>query len=103
MPSRRCPCGGTLTIGIERVSADAGERCSIVFDDTGTGIDTMQRRAISSSRSIPPRRAPGRNVGLGLSISYNILKKHGGTIAGANRAAGGCRFIVTLPAAAEKS
>jgi PAS domain S-box-containing protein len=96
------PNGGTLTIGIERIAADGGERCSIVFDDTGTGIDD----AAAGNLFLPfysTKKGSGRNVGLGLSISYNILRKHGGTIAGTNRAEGGCRFIVTLPAAAEKS
>ena len=38
-------------------------------------------------------------LGLGLAISRDLVKLHGGTITAANRAEGGAVFTVRLPAA----
>ena len=43
--------------------------------------------------------APGGGTGLGLAIAAWIVDRHGGRIAVANRAEGGARFVVDLPAA----
>jgi signal transduction histidine kinase len=40
-------------------------------------------------------------MGLGLSISYNIVKKMGGEITAENLDPRGCRFIIRLPVAAD--
>ncbi len=40
---------------------------------------------------------PGQGAGLGLSISYNLVSEHGGTISAENRS-GGTRFIIRMPA-----
>ena len=38
----------------------------------------------------------GQGLGLGLSISYNLIKSFGGTISALNRQTGGAVFTVTL-------
>ncbi len=43
---------------------------------------------------------PGQGLGLGLSISYNILRDLGGSLAAHNRPEGGACFTLTLPQAA---
>jgi signal transduction histidine kinase len=40
----------------------------------------------------------GMGAGLGLSISYGVVKEHGGTIGVESTPAGGATFIIELPA-----
>jgi signal transduction histidine kinase len=42
-------------------------------------------------------KAPGEGTGLGLSVSYGILKEHHGILAAANDEGGGARFEFELP------
>ncbi len=44
-------------------------------------------------------KSPGKGLGLGLSISYNIVKDFGGTLAARNHPDGGAIFVVDLQAA----
>ncbi|SDX82760.1 sensor histidine kinase [Citreimonas salinaria] len=46
---------------------------------------------------------PGRGLGLGLSISYNIVRDFGGTLTAANAEGGGAVFTVTLRRAAPQA
>jgi PAS domain S-box-containing protein len=41
----------------------------------------------------------GEGTGLGLSLTYNIVKEHGGSISVTSKSMAGCRFDITLPAA----
>ncbi|MEZ5728192.1 MAG: ATP-binding protein [Burkholderiaceae bacterium] len=84
------------------VEADA-RRVRIRVRDTGPGID---------EDALPKLFEPyfttkeiGRGLGLGLSISYGIIKDHGGSVAARNRKRGGAEFTIELPrveAATEK-
>lgn len=40
----------------------------------------------------------GEGTGLGLSLTYNIVKEHGGSISVTSKSMAGCRFDITLPA-----
>ena len=37
------------------------------------------------------------HLGLGLSVSYSIIKKYNGTITVRNVESAGCEFVMTLP------
>ena len=39
----------------------------------------------------------GEGTGLGLSLTYNIIQEHGGTISVSSRSGQGCRFEIVLP------
>ena len=65
------------------------------FSDTGPGL---QRRG-PQERIFDPffSTKSGKNAGLGLSISYNIIQRLGGDIEAKNQEQGGSIFTVTLP------
>jgi PAS domain S-box-containing protein len=42
-------------------------------------------------------KAVGEGTGLGLSLTYNIIQEHGGSISASNRVDKGCQFEVSLP------
>ncbi|MGD9764095.1 MAG: sensor histidine kinase [Candidatus Binatia bacterium] len=67
----------------------------ISISDDGPGIPAAAR-----SRIFEPfftTKAEGRGTGLGLSVSYGIVERHGGTIAVQSNAGCGTTFTVALP------
>ncbi|WP_343116977.1 ATP-binding protein [Ostreiculturibacter nitratireducens] len=74
-----------------------GADVGVVVEDNGTGIaeDALPRifDPFFTTKEV------GKGIGLGLSISYNIIKDFGGTIRAENREEGGARFTLRLRAA----
>ena len=66
--------------------------------DTGHGIDPD--RVANIFDPFFTTKAPGKGLGLGLSISYNIVSDFGGTLSAANHPDGGAVFTIVLQAAA---
>ena len=90
------PDGGKLAI-TTLVSDSAGSRTlSVTFDDTGTGIEEDKLNDIFLP-FFTLNKSGGRNVGLGLLVSYGIVQKYGGTISVANHPDRGCQFKILLP------
>jgi signal transduction histidine kinase len=76
-----------------RVSGDA-EMVTITAEDTGCGMSEETRRKVLE----PFFTTKGaRGTGLGLSVSWGIVKRHGGTIDIESRLGEGSVFIVRLP------
>ncbi|UYN96131.1 MAG: PAS domain S-box protein [Enhydrobacter sp.] len=89
--------GRAIDIAAATVERD-GRRCvRISVEDSGHGIDPeiLSRLFVSFVTT----KAKGKGTGLGLRICRRIVEEMGGTIAAANRAEGGARFDVLLPAA----
>lgn len=88
------PAGGRIEIA---VAAD-GPMALLRVRDSGPGIDPRDLDHIFDPfyRS---RSANGAGSGLGLALSHEIVRRHGGVIAAANPAAGGCEVEVRLPLA----
>lgn len=86
------PEGGGLDIQT-RFCADTLET---IFRDTGIGIDKDQIGNIFDAFYTTKTRASG--VGLGLSVSYGIVKSHGGKILVESEAGKGAQFTIQLPA-----
>jgi two-component system, NtrC family, sensor kinase len=85
--------GGTLRV---RSYVEAGAvRLDVI--DSGPGIPAPARAHIFEPFFTTKRE--GEGTGLGLSVSYGIVKAHGGTIEIADTGPAGTTFRVTLPAA----
>jgi len=85
---------GTLTVRSE-VLEGPEPSVRVAFEDTGPGIPDSQR-----SRIFEPfftTKEVGQGTGLGLSLSYGIVRSHGGAIYAENRSGGGARFVVEIP------
>jgi PAS domain S-box-containing protein len=87
------PQGGTLTISSRRREPE--KMVEVEIRDTGIGIpkahlDNLFEPFFST-------KAEGKGVGLGLSVSYGIINKHGGTINVESAPGQGTAFAVLLP------
>jgi len=88
--------GGNLCL---RTSSTKGDFVKITITDTGIGIANEDVPRIFEP--FYTTKEPGRGVGLGLSISYGIIKDHAGEI-GVESQKGKTTFTITLPAARRK-
>jgi len=84
---------GQLSITTKR---DLARGCiEITFSDTGTGISEENLEKIFDP--FFTTKETGHGVGLGLAISYGIIKEHGGTISVESEIGKGTTFIIRLP------
>ncbi len=86
--------GGVIDISLHP-EPEAG-RVTIIHQDNGPGVDAELLPDIFLPFSTT-KHDKASNMGLGLSIVYNIIQKHAGSISVENLPAGGCRFTITLP------
>jgi C4-dicarboxylate-specific signal transduction histidine kinase len=76
-----------------------GAEASLTVSDNGAGIASgLLERIFDSFFTTKPQ-----GLGVGLSVSREIVTAHGGRIEAANRAEGGAVFRITLPMAGEKN
>jgi PAS domain S-box-containing protein len=80
-----------------RTYREEGRAC-LEIDDTGRGIPAELLPHVFDPFFVA--KATGQGAGLGLSLCYEIVKRHGGEIRVASRAGVGSTFTVCLPAAA---
>lgn len=79
---------------IEMEPTDNGEYCRLHFIDNGPGISpTVRHRLFEPFVSTKQ----GKGVGLGLYVSYEIIKNHGGEIHYNSDYKNGAHFIIKLP------
>ncbi|MCL5023487.1 MAG: ATP-binding protein, partial [Nitrospirae bacterium] len=83
------PEGGTLTI---RTTASDGS-VLIVFEDTGIGISKENIGRIFD----PFFTTKEKGTGLGLAVSYSIIKKLSGSLVVESEPKKGSKFVITLP------
>jgi CheY-like chemotaxis protein len=85
------PEGGTLTLS---TTADAAGRAELLVADTGTGMPEHVRQRIFDP--FFTTKGP-RGTGLGLSMTYGILSRHGAQIAVESEEGRGTRFRLRFP------
>jgi PAS domain S-box-containing protein len=90
------PDGGRLTLA---TGEDEGW-CCVRVSDTGSGIAPEQAEHIFEPFFTTKG---GKGSGLGLTVSQNIVERHGGTIAVSGGAGRGATFTVRLPATVERA
>ena len=92
---RYTPAGGHVQV---RTATGEGEAILEVLDD-GPGIDEEDLPHLFERfyRGRVGRATDGS--GIGLAVAAELVEAHGGRLEAANRAGGGARFIVALPAA----
>lgn len=78
----------------------SGDHAQVVISDTGTGIDIQNMSRIFDPFFSTKKHSEG--TGLGLFLSYGIIKDHGGRIWAENNEAGGASFFVHLPLGRQK-
>ncbi len=83
------PKGGTLTVR----SMSRGNNIVIQFEDTGIGIPREELPKIFD----PFYTTKEKGTGLGLAVSYNIIKKMNGTLTVESEADKGSIFTITIP------
>jgi len=83
------PAGGTLTIR----SKVRDDRIVIMFEDTGIGISKENVGRIFD----PFFTTKEKGTGLGLAVSYSIIKKLNGSLSVESEVTKGSRFMITLP------
>jgi len=89
------PRGGELSVSTQMIKEKFQEMIQITFRDTGFGI--LQENL---SRVFDPfftTKAAWEGTGLGLSVSYGIIKDHKGEITVKSETGKGTTFIITIP------
>jgi signal transduction histidine kinase/ABC-type branched-subunit amino acid transport system ATPase component len=94
------PSGGNIFIKTTQITENGSEFVQMTFKDTGPGIGDEN----PSNVFLPfysTKKGQEGNLGLGLSVSYGIIKKYNGMILVQNlEDRAGCQFIITLPQSA---
>jgi signal transduction histidine kinase len=94
------PGAGQLSLGADFY----GGRVRFLVEDTGPGIPEDKLETIFERffRLAESRHRAEIGSGLGLAIARKLMEAQGGTICAENRAEGGARFIIELPAVVKK-
>ena len=76
-----------------------GQSVLITVSDTGPGMDDDVAKKIFEP--FFTTKPAGTGTGLGLSVTYGIIKDHGGDISVHRASSGGAKFVIKLPRDAE--
>lgn len=85
------PSGGVLTIRSEEVAG----KVRVIVKDTGRGITPKVMSTLFQPFST--HREQGGGLGMGLYISHNIVRQHGGELRAESQLGAGAEFSITLP------
>lgn len=88
---------GLITITTSSVLTEGQRNVEMTFTDTGPGI--MPEHMDKILEPFFTTKEVGKGTGLGLPVSYGIIKRHGGDILVRSKVGRGATFIVRLPVA----
>ena len=97
--------GGELSVTVEVLNPSppakglqsvAGKNVSVSFRDSGPGLGDLNPNDLFFP-FFSTKGNTGENLGLGLSISYSIVQRYGGTLSGRSHPEGGAEFVMQLP------
>ncbi|UCC88123.1 MAG: two-component sensor histidine kinase, partial [Anaerolineales bacterium] len=72
-----------------------GSEVQVIVSDTGRGLSPEQMRHIFDPFYFVSEQ--GQRTGMGLSIAYSVIERHGGTIEVESQEGAGTTFTVHLP------
>ncbi|HLF13938.1 MAG TPA: HAMP domain-containing sensor histidine kinase [Bacteroidota bacterium] len=87
------PRGGAITVRVEPLPDN--DELSITVSDTGTGIAPGDLHHLFEP--FFTTKKDGKGVGLGLSVVYGIVERHGGRITVSSEPGSGTAFHIVLP------
>jgi PAS domain S-box-containing protein len=87
-------------VTVTTMRSSSGDHAQVIISDTGPGIDLQNMNRIFDPFFTTKDRSEG--TGLGLFLSYGIVKDHGGRIWAENNDGRGASFFVQLPVVAQK-
>jgi PAS domain S-box-containing protein len=82
-------------VALTTMRSSSGDHVQVVISDTGPGIDIQNMSRIFEPFFTTKKQSEG--TGLGLFLSYGIVKDHGGRIWAENNDSGGASFFIHLP------
>lgn len=88
------PPGSSIALS----ASSSGDWVEIRVEDNGPGLPEGKEEAVFAKFTRGKNETAVTGVGLGLSIARAVIEAHDGTIRAENRAEGGARFIIRLPA-----
>jgi PAS domain S-box-containing protein len=91
------PDGGRISIRARHIENDGGnDVVRVEISDTGVGIPREKLARIFDP--FFTTKGPKRGTGLGLSVSYGIIKEHAGSLTAESLPGQGATFTIELPA-----
>jgi len=87
---------GNIHISTSIKSSDGNKIVLVQYTDDGPGISQERINDIFLPFN-STKKTLGSNLGIGLSVTHNIVRKYGGTIRAETPEEKGCRFVITFP------
>jgi signal transduction histidine kinase len=87
--------GGCIRIESSQLTCDNGEYVQVTIEDNGSGIDPEHLDKLFDP--FFTTKPVGEGTGMGLAISYGIIKDHDGEIAVESEPGVGTKFTIRLP------
>ena len=91
---------GTITVKTQVLSEDDGDFVEVSVEDNGSGMpESVKENLFKPFFTTKPK---GVGTGLGLYISYNIIKQHDGTVRVESENGVGTTFFIKFPVTKEE-